>query len=49
VFAGLQRMIVGNGGLSDVIVRFVALYVISLFAFNGYKAAEESAFNVKAR
>jgi thioredoxin 1 len=48
-FAGLQRMIMGNGGLSDVIVRFVALYVISLFAFNGYKAAEESGFNVKAR
>jgi thioredoxin 1 len=48
-FAGLQRMIVGNGGLSDVIVRFMALYVVSLFAFNGYKAAEESVFNVKAR
>lgn len=48
-FAGLQRLLVGNGGFSDVVVRFVALYVISLFAFNGYKAAEESAFNVKAR
>jgi thioredoxin 1 len=48
-FAGLQRLIVGNGGLSDVVVRFVALYVISLFAFNGYKAAEESGFNVRAR
>jgi thioredoxin 1 len=47
--AGLQRLIVGNGGLSDIIVRFVALYVISLFAFNGYQAAEDSAFNVKAR
>lgn len=47
--AGLQRTLLGNGGLSDIIVRFVALYVISLFAFNGYKAAEESAFNVKAR
>jgi thioredoxin 1 len=47
--AGLQRLVVGNGGLSDIIVRFVALYVISLFAFNGYKTAEESAFNVKAR
>lgn len=41
--AGLQRLLVGNGGLSDVIVRFVALYVISLFAFNSYQAAEESA------
>jgi thioredoxin 1 len=49
VFANLQRLVVGNGGLSDVIVRFVALYVISLFAFNSYKAAEDSAFNVKAR
>ncbi|KAL5118789.1 hypothetical protein ACEQ8H_003292 [Pleosporales sp. CAS-2024a] len=48
-FAGIQRAVLGNGGLSDVIVRFVALYVISLFAFNGYKAAEDSAFNVKAR
>jgi thioredoxin 1 len=48
-FAGLQRLVVGNGGLSDMIVRFVALYVISLFAFNGYKAAEDSAFNIKAR
>jgi|TARA_R110002003_G_scaffold111_14_gene9506 hypothetical protein len=48
-FGGLQRLIVGNGGFSDIVVRFVALYVISLFAFNGYKAAEESAFNVKAR
>jgi thioredoxin 1 len=47
--AGLQRLVLGNGGLSDIVVRFVALYVISLFAFNGYKAAEESAFNVKAR
>jgi thioredoxin 1 len=47
--AGLQRLIVGNGGFSDIVVRFVALYVISLFAFNGYKAAEDSAFNVKAR
>lgn len=48
-FAGLQRMLVGNGGFSDIVVRFVALYVISLFAFNGYKAAEDSAFNVRAR
>jgi thioredoxin 1 len=48
-FAGLQRLVVGNGGLSDVVVRFVALYVVSLFAFNGYKAAEESGFSVRAR
>lgn len=48
-FAGLQRLLVGNGGLSDVIIRFAALYFISLFAFDSYKAAEESPFNVKAR
>ncbi|KAH9878269.1 hypothetical protein J1614_003486 [Plenodomus biglobosus] len=48
-FAGLQRLAVGNGGLSDIVVRFVALYVISLFAFDAFKAAEDSAFNVKAR
>lgn len=48
-FGGLQRLLVGNGGLSDLIVRFVALYVISLFAFDAYKAAEDSAFNVRSR
>ncbi|CBY01259.1 hypothetical protein IAQ61_003078 [Plenodomus lingam] len=48
-FAGLQRLVVGNGGLSDIVVRFVALYVISLFAFDAFKAAEESAFNIKAK
>jgi thioredoxin 1 len=47
--AGLQNLLVGNGGFGDLVVRFVALYVISLFAFNGYKAAEDSAFNVKRR
>lgn len=48
-FAGLQRMAVGGGGLSDVIVRFFALYIISLFAFDSFKAAEDSAFNIKSR
>jgi thioredoxin 1 len=48
-FTGLKRLITGNGGLSDMVVRFVALYAVSLFAFNGYKAAEDSGFNVKAR
>jgi len=48
-FANIQRMLMGNGGLSDVLVRFAALYFISLFAFDAFKAAEESAFNVKAR
>jgi thioredoxin 1 len=48
-FAGIQRMMTGNGGLQDVMVRFFALYFVSLFAFNGYKAAEDSPFNVKTR
>jgi thioredoxin 1 len=48
-FAGLQRMIMGNGGLSDVVVRFAALYFVSLFAFDAFKAAEDSAFSVRAR
>jgi thioredoxin 1 len=41
--------LLGGGGLGDMIVRFVALYVISLFAFDGAKAAEESAFNIRSR
>lgn len=48
-FAGLQRMLSGNGGLADAVVRFFALYLVSLFAFDGYRAAEESPFNVRAR
>jgi thioredoxin 1 len=47
--AGVQRLIIGNGGLSDIIVRFVALYFVSLFAFDAFKAAEDSPFNVRAR
>jgi thioredoxin 1 len=48
-FAGLQRMLMGNGGFTDIVVRFAALYLISLFAFDSFKAAEESSFNVKAK
>ncbi len=48
-FSGMQRLIVGNGGLGDIVVRFVALYFISLFAFDAFKAAEDSAFNTRAR
>lgn len=48
-FAGISRMISGNGGLGDVVIRFVALYFVSLFAFDSYRAAEESPFNVRAR
>jgi thioredoxin 1 len=47
-FAGMQRMLSGNGGLGDVLVRFVALYFTSLFTFDSYKAAEASPFNIRA-
>ncbi|KAF2704700.1 thioredoxin-domain-containing protein [Pleomassaria siparia CBS 279.74] len=47
-FAGVSNMLSGNGGLADVLVRFVGLYVISLFAFDSFKAAEESTFNIRA-
>jgi thioredoxin 1 len=48
-FAGLQRLMTGNGGLADMAVRFVALYFVSLFAFDSFKAAEESPYNIRAR
>lgn len=47
--AGLQRMMTGNGGLMDMLVRFVALYFVTLFSFNAYQSAEESPFSVRAR
>jgi len=46
---GLQRLVTGNGGLGDTVVRFFALYLVSLFAFDAFKAAGDSAFNVKTR
>ncbi|OCL04656.1 thioredoxin-domain-containing protein [Glonium stellatum] len=39
----------GGSGLTDTVVRFVALYVTSLLSFDGYHAAEESPFNVRNR
>jgi thioredoxin 1 len=48
-FAGLQRLMTGNGGFADMAIRFVALYMVSLFAFDSFKAAEESAYSVRAR
>ena len=48
-FAGLLRLLTGNGGFADMAVRFVALYLVSLFAFDGFKAAEESPYNVRSR
>lgn len=49
VFANLQSMASGNGGFGDKVVRFFALYFVSLFAFDGFKAAEESPFSVRGR
>ncbi|KNG51757.1 hypothetical protein DDE82_006494 [Stemphylium lycopersici] len=48
-FANVQGMLMGNGGFSDLITRFAALYFISLFSFDAFKAAEESPFNIRAR
>ncbi|KAF2175138.1 thioredoxin-domain-containing protein [Zopfia rhizophila CBS 207.26] len=47
--ARLNRLISGNGGLGDVVVRFVALYLVSLFTLDSYRAAEESQFAVRGR
>ncbi|KAF2634412.1 thioredoxin-domain-containing protein [Massarina eburnea CBS 473.64] len=48
-FSGLQNMLSGNGGLGDSVVRFFALYFVSFFAFDAYRAAGESAFAVQRR
>lgn len=48
-FAGLQRLMTGNGGFVDLTIRFVALYLVSLFAFDSFKAAEASPYNVRSR
>ncbi|KAF2020123.1 thioredoxin-domain-containing protein [Aaosphaeria arxii CBS 175.79] len=48
-FAGINRMISGNGGLGDIVIRFLALYFVSLFSFDSYRAAEESPFNIRGR
>ncbi|KAF2008106.1 thioredoxin-domain-containing protein [Amniculicola lignicola CBS 123094] len=48
-FAGLGSMFSGNGSLGDMVVRFFALYFVSLFTFDAYRAAEDSPFNVRAR
>jgi hypothetical protein len=39
----------GGQGYVDILVRFVALYLTSLMSFDGYKAAEDSPFNVRNR
>jgi thioredoxin 1 len=48
-FAGVQGFLSGNGGVMDKVVRFFALYFVSLLAFDGFKAAEESPFAVRGR
>ena len=49
LLGGLQGMMNGTGGFGDMLVRFVALYFVSLLSFDGYRAAEESAFAVRGR
>lgn len=48
-FANLNRMMTGNGGIGDIVLRFLALYFVSLFTFDSFKAAEDSPFNIRAR
>lgn len=38
-----------RGGVLDTVVRFVALYVITLFSFDAFAAARESPFNVNKK
>jgi thioredoxin 1 len=49
ILASVQGMISGNGGFGDKVVRFFALYFVSLLAFDGFKAAEESPFSIRGR
>lgn len=46
-FSGFNRMVSGSGGLGDMVMRFFALYFVSLFTFDSYAAAEQSPFNVR--
>jgi len=46
---GFASALSGSGGLGDIIVRFFALYLVSLFSFDAYASAEQSPFNVRAR
>jgi len=48
VGAGLRRA-VGSGGLLDMVVKFLALYFVTLFSLDAGKSAEESAFSVRGR
>ena len=49
VLGGLQGMMRGDGGFGDRLVRFFALYFVSLLSLDGYGAAERSAFAVRGR
>ncbi|KAF2748269.1 thioredoxin-domain-containing protein [Sporormia fimetaria CBS 119925] len=48
-FAGLQRSLTGTSGIGDALVRFFALYLVTLFSFDAYRAAEQSPFSVRSR
>jgi thioredoxin 1 len=47
--ANLQGMMSGNGGFGDRVVRFFALYFVSLLSLDSYKSAEASPFAVSGR
>lgn len=49
VLGGLQGMVRGEGGFGDTLVRFFALYFVSLLSLDGYGAAERSPFAVRGR
>ncbi|KAL1650077.1 hypothetical protein SLS58_001455 [Diplodia intermedia] len=38
-----------RGGLFDTVVRFLALYIITLFSFDAFASARESQFNVNKK
>ncbi|OCK76052.1 thioredoxin [Lepidopterella palustris CBS 459.81] len=45
-----ERMAGFSGqGIVDTVVRFASLYVVTLFSFDGYAAAEQSPFSVRNR
>ena len=49
IMGSLQGMLSGDGGFGDKVVRFFALYFVSLLSLDAYKAAEESPFAVRGR
>ena len=49
IMGSLQGMLNGDGGFGDKVVRFFALYFVSLLSLDAYKAAEDSPFAVRGR